>query len=90
MIRLDRFACSRRQATPNAQPTTLVIIESTLTPNTAEDIIIPALEGKGLKVGKDILLGVAPRRDWFISPEKSLKTLPRVVGGTTPETTALG
>ena len=67
----------------------LVIIESTLTPNTAEDIIIPALEGKGLKVGKDILLGVAPRRDWFISPEKSLKTLPRVVGGTTPETTVL-
>jgi len=67
----------------------LVIIESTLTPNTAEDIIIPALEGKGLKVGKDILLGVAPRRDWFISPEKSLKTLPRVVGGTTSETTAL-
>jgi len=32
---------------------------------------------------------VAPRRDWFISPEKSLKTLPRVVGGTTPQTTAL-
>jgi len=34
-------------------------------------------------------VGVAPRRDWFISPEKSLKTLPRVLGGTTPETTEL-
>jgi len=67
----------------------LVIIESTLTPNTTEKIIVPALENKGMKVGKDILVGVAPRRDWFISPEKSLKTLPRVVGGTTPQTTAL-
>ncbi len=67
----------------------LIIIESTLTPNTTEKTIIPAFEKKGLKVGKDILVGVAPRRDWFISPEKSLKNLPRVVGGTTPETTAL-
>lgn len=67
----------------------LVIIESTLTPNTTEEIIVPTLEKQGLKVGKDILVGVAPRRDWFISPEKSLKTLPRVVGGTTPETTVL-
>jgi len=67
----------------------LVIIESTLTPNATEDTIVPTLEKQGLEVGKDILIGVAPRRDWFISPEKSLKALPRVVGGTTPETTAL-
>jgi len=67
----------------------LVIIESTLTPNTTGKTIVPTFENKGMKVGKDILVGVAPRRDWFISPEKSLKTLPRVVGGTTPETTAL-
>jgi len=67
----------------------LIMIESTLTPNTTEQTIIPAFEKKGMKVGRDILVGVAPRRDWFISPEKSLKNLPRVVGGTTPETTAL-
>ncbi len=67
----------------------LIIIESTLTPNATEQIIIPAFDKKGMKVGKDVLVGVAPRRDWFISPEKSLRNLPRVVGGTTPETTAL-
>lgn len=67
----------------------LIIIESTLTPNTTEQTIIPAFEKKGMKVGRDILVGVAPRRDWFISQEKNLKNLPRVVGGTTPETTAL-
>ena len=67
----------------------LIIIESTLTPNTTGKTIIPAFEKRGIKVGRDILVGVAPRRDWFISPEKSLKNLPRVVGGTTPETTAM-
>ncbi len=72
---------------PKSPP--LIIIESTLTPNTTERTIIPAFVKKGMKVGRDILVGVAPRRDWFISPEKSLKNLPRVVGGTTPETTAL-
>ena len=67
----------------------LIIVESTLTPRKTDKLVIPILEESGLKVGKDILVGVAPRRDWFISPEKSLKTLPRVLGGTTPETTEL-
>jgi len=67
----------------------LVIIESTLTPNKTDNLVIPIFEKNGLKVGKDIFLGVAPRRDWFISPEKNLKTLPRIVGGSTPQTTQL-
>jgi UDP-N-acetyl-D-mannosaminuronate dehydrogenase len=67
----------------------LVIIESTLTPNKTDTLVIPIFEKNGLKVGKDILVGVAPRRDWFISPEKNLKSLPRIVGGSTPETTQL-
>jgi nucleotide sugar dehydrogenase len=67
----------------------LMIIESTLTPGKTDELVIPILESAGLKVGEDILVGVAPRRDWFISPDKNLKSLPRVVGGTTPETTGL-
>jgi len=35
------------------------------------------------------MVGVAPRRDWFISSEMNLKTLPRVVGGTTEKATDL-
>jgi nucleotide sugar dehydrogenase len=67
----------------------LVIIESTLTPNKTDTLVKPIFEKAGLRVGRDILLGVAPRRDWFISPDKNLRTLPRIVGGTTPETTKL-
>jgi nucleotide sugar dehydrogenase len=64
----------------------LVIIESTLAPNTADKVIIPIFEAAGLKVGRDVLLGCAPRRDWFSTPDKSLRTLPRIMGGTTQET----
>lgn len=67
----------------------LVIIESTLTPNRTNEVVIPLLKEKGLKIGEDIHVGVAPRRDWFISPEKNLKNLPRIVGGTTPATTEM-
>jgi nucleotide sugar dehydrogenase len=74
---------------PKSGDPPLVIIESTLTPNKTDELIIPVFEKNGLKVGIDVLLGVAPRRDWFISPEKNLRTLPRIVGGTTPETTNL-
>ncbi len=69
-------------------PVPLIIIESTLSPNKTDQLVIPTFESYGLKVGSDILVGVAPRRDWFISPEKSLRNLPRIIGGTTQETTA--
>jgi len=74
---------------PKAASPPLVIIESTLTPNKTDQLVIPIIQKNGLTVGKDIFLGVAPRRDWFISPEKNLRTLPRIVGGTNPATTTL-
>lgn len=67
----------------------LAIIESTLTPTAVDEIVIPLFEKNGVKVGRDILLAVAPRRDWFVSPDKTIETLPRVVGGSTPEATKL-
>ncbi|HYB85059.1 MAG TPA: hypothetical protein VED86_06990, partial [archaeon] len=74
---------------PSSTNAPLVIIESTLTPNKTDRLVIPIIEKNGLMVGRDILVGVAPRRDWFISPEKNLRSLPRIVGGTNPQTTTL-
>ena len=65
----------------------VVIVESTLTPNKTDTLIIPIFERYGIKLGEDLMLGVAPRRDWFISPEKNLKSLPRIVGATDQEST---
>lgn len=59
----------------------LIIIESTLTPKTSEKIILPLLNKSGLKIGRDILYGVAPRRDWFVWGGKNLEDLDRVFGG---------
>ena len=59
----------------------LVIVESTLTPNTTENVIIERLRAAGVTVGVDVLLGVAPRRDWFLDSDKNLPNLPRVYGG---------
>jgi len=67
----------------------LVIIESTLTPGMFDKVVIGTLEDNDWNVGKNILVGIAPRRDWFDSPEKNLKALNRVIGGTTPETTEI-
>jgi len=64
----------------------LIIIESTLTPGTTESVVIPFLERHGKVVGQDILLGVAPRRDWFVDDTKSLKELDRVFGGVNAHT----
>lgn len=66
---------------PSSEPP-LVIIESTLTPTTTDQFVIPLLVAEGLNVGQDVLLGCAPRRDWFSGSDKSLLTLPRVFGGT--------
>ncbi|UCD03059.1 MAG: hypothetical protein JSV63_00270, partial [Candidatus Aenigmatarchaeota archaeon] len=67
----------------------VVIVESTLTPGRSDEIVLPILKEAGIEIGKDMLYGVAPRRDWFVSPEKSLKRLPRVFGGTNRDTTEL-
>ncbi len=67
----------------------LIVIESTITPNLIEDMVFPLAKELDVSIGKDVLLGVAPRRDWFVSPDKTLKTLPRVVGGTDKYTTQL-
>lgn len=78
---------ARKRLTPE-QPN-LIIIESTLTPTQVERIVVKRFKEQGHVIGRDVFIGVAPRRDWFHSPEMNLKNLPRVIGGTTPQTTEL-
>lgn len=81
---IDKLALRKKSDVPD-----LVIIESTLTPGMFDKVVVATFESFGIKVGKDVLVGIAPRRDWFDSPEKNLKALNRVIGGTTPETTQI-
>jgi len=76
-------------ATPPASTPPIISIESTILPSWVDDVILPALEAEGLRPGSDVLVGAAPRRDWFNGADFTIETLPRVVGGCDDRTTAL-
>ena len=66
-------------------PGQLVVLESTSYPGTTEELIRPAMEQTGLKVGKDFYLAFSPER---IDPGNMVYTIrntPKVIGGCTPE-----
>ena len=71
-----------------AHPRMLVSLESTTYPGTTEDIIVPAVTDGGLVLDEDVWVAFSPER---VSPGDDMKTvdIPKVVGGVTPESTAV-
>lgn len=68
----------------------LVILESTTYPGTTDEVILPKLEPKGLKVGKDFFLCFSPERIDPGNKKFPVPTIPKVVGGITARCTELG
>lgn len=64
-----------------------LIVESTMAPGTTEKVILPLAKEFGLTPGKDLFMGVSPRRDWFKEAGKTVKDMERVYGGVTPACT---
>src|ERR1041385_5310735 len=71
------------------RPGQLVILESTTYPGTTEELVLPALEAGGLKVGKDFFLAYSPERVDPGNPNFSTKDIPKVIGGVTPRCVGL-
>jgi len=67
----------------------LVILESTTYPGTTDEVVQPALEETGLKVGQDFFLAFSPERVDPGNQAFSTRTIPKVVGGADPASTAL-
>jgi UDP-N-acetyl-D-glucosamine dehydrogenase len=65
----------------------LVILESTTYPGTTRELMLPALEAGGLKVGNDFFLAFSPERVDPGNPKYHTRNTPKVVGGITPECT---
>jgi UDP-N-acetyl-D-glucosamine dehydrogenase len=63
----------------------LVILESTTYPGTTRELMLPALESTGLKVGTDFFLAFSPERVDPGNPQWNTRNTPKVVGGITPE-----
>ena len=62
----------------------LVILESTTYPGTTRELMLPALESTGLKVGEDFFLAFSPERVDPGNPKYGTRNTPKVVGGITP------
>ena len=67
----------------------LIILESTTYPGTTDEVILPALEARGLRVGKDFCLGFSPERIDPGNATYTTRTIPMVIGGLTPVCTKL-
>jgi UDP-N-acetyl-D-mannosaminuronic acid dehydrogenase len=75
---------------PHLRKGSLVVLESTSPPRTTVDLLVPILEGSGLKAGVDFYVAYSPER---VLPGQILRELvenARVIGGLTPESAQAG
>ncbi len=67
----------------------LVILESTTYPGTTEEVILPLLEQRGFRHGRDFYLSFSPERIDPGNKTYSVDKIPKIVGGITQEATQL-
>jgi UDP-N-acetyl-D-glucosamine dehydrogenase len=67
----------------------LVILESTTYPGTTDELILPMLQETGFTIGTDFFLAFSPERVDPGNKQYTTRTIPKVVGGVTPECTRL-
>ena len=77
-------------AQPYLRAGQVVSLESTTYPGTTEEELLPRLEANGLKVGEDIFLVYSPEREDPGNKNFTTHTIPKVVGGHTPECLEVG
>jgi UDP-N-acetyl-D-glucosamine dehydrogenase len=67
----------------------LIVLESTTYPGTTREVVLPALEKKGLRVGRDFYLAFSPERVDPGNKRFSIRNTPKIVGGITTQCTTL-
>lgn len=66
------------------RPGQLVVLESTTYPGTTRELLLPALEETGHKVGEDFFLAFSPERVDPGNDKWNTRNTPKVIGGITP------
>ncbi len=64
-----------------------IVLESTTYPGTTRELMLPALEKSGLKVGTDFFLAFSPERVDPGNTQYQTRNTPKVIGGITPACT---
>lgn len=62
----------------------LIVLESTTYPGTTEELILPRLQSKDMKVGDDFFLAFSPEREDPGNKKFTTHQIPKVVSGVTP------
>lgn len=62
----------------------ILSLESTTYPGTTDEELKPRLEGRGFNIGEEIFLVFSPEREDPGNPDYETRTIPKVVGGSTP------
>ena len=75
---------------PWLRPGQVLSLESTTYPGTTDEELKPRVESRKLKVGSDVFLCFSPEREDPGNPEFATRTIPKVVGGTTPACLEVG
>jgi UDP-N-acetyl-D-glucosamine dehydrogenase len=70
-------------------PGMLVILQSTCSPGTTRDVMLPRLAATGLQVGEDYFLVFAPERIDPGNAHWNVRNTPKLIGGITPRCTEL-
>ncbi len=81
---ISYIKASTEQIAKYLRPGQLVTLESTTYPGTTQEVILPLLEEKGLKVGIDFFLAFSPERVDPGNKRFTTKNTTKVVGGVTP------
>ena len=75
---------SAQQIAAALRPGQLIVLESTTYPGTTDEVILPMLQARGLKVGRDFSLAFSPERIDPGNTRYTTRTIPKVIGGVTP------
>jgi UDP-N-acetyl-D-glucosamine dehydrogenase len=70
---------------PHLRAGQLVVLESTTYPGTTDEVLRPLLEKGGLVAGRDFHLAFSPEREDPGNATYGTRTIPKLVGGHTPE-----
>jgi UDP-N-acetyl-D-glucosamine dehydrogenase len=78
-----------RGVADHLRPGRLVVLESTTYPGTTDGPVREILQSNGLRAGQDFLLAYSPERIDPGNEEFEFGSIPRIVGGLTPESTGM-
>ncbi|MBK6909642.1 MAG: nucleotide sugar dehydrogenase [bacterium] len=81
---ISYILAARDEILKYAHPGLLIVLESTTYPGTTDELMVPAFEEMGLKVGQDVFIAFSPERVDPGNEKYGTHNTPKVIGGSTP------